>query len=397
MDLFKYFRHSSFILSGIVICAILTMSCKNSDNRQSASKASPSPVLLDFPSWAQKSSIVHLNASNLLEVEDWGSRLAGLRELGVNLLYISSSTDHEIPELLSEGGSHLGAILKRIEQLDVNVIIDWPMTGNSGDRINSTIIDDLVAIISQYDVDGFMFSGTTNIEASTWNDIHKTLAGMGRPMLLLGSENEPMLRNKGYLHGDQGMEFYQIISGISNGSQTPYNLEPYLVLDQDRYTQGFHILYSVDVNSRNGISTRPLDKALKVMAMSFQGMTMIDGARLWSLQSKAGKTEERDGGSTDFRFDSELLKLKKENKSLWNDPYIVNTTLVDMGKRFIHYKRETAGNRVDFIINVTDATLSYTPSAEYKGLDYFSGETLHFYPAKSLEISPFGFKIVIKQ
>lgn len=271
-------------------------------------------------------------------------------------------------------------------------------------EMRQAMIDAMLFWVENFDIDGFRCDVASEVPDLFWEEVSHQLAGTGKSLFMLAESDQAEHRNEGYFHANYGWHLHHLMNEIAKGIKNPYILQVYLAENQDRYHQGFHMHFTSnhDENCWKGSAPERFGKMIDVMnvfAFTFQGMPLIYCGQEANLDRKLAFFEKDEiswGDYSKAEFFKGLIQLKKDNKALWNDPYIVNTTIIEVSKTMAHYKRETADNRVDVILNFSDQPLSYLPSAEYKGKDYFTGEQLHFYPAQPLNVPANGYKVVIK-
>lgn len=100
-------------------------------------------------------------------------------------------------------------------------------------------------------------------------------------------------------------------------------------------------------------------------------------------------------------FYTNLIKLKKDNKALWNGEFggIMDTIPTGKSRKVFAYYREKDDNRVVVFLNLRKKEVSIKPDLKnLKGeyTEYFSGAKVTLPLADSLKLESFGFKVFVR-
>jgi glycosidase len=100
-------------------------------------------------------------------------------------------------------------------------------------------------------------------------------------------------------------------------------------------------------------------------------------------------------------FYTSLIKIKKENKALWNGDFGGKMDSIKTNKdcKVFAFYREKEENRVVVFLNFSKKNLAIKPEVGNLGgeyTDYFSGQKASLPLADSLRLEPWGYKVLIK-
>jgi 1,4-alpha-glucan branching enzyme len=100
-------------------------------------------------------------------------------------------------------------------------------------------------------------------------------------------------------------------------------------------------------------------------------------------------------------FYADLIKMKKENKALWNGDFGGPMVKVKTNKdnRVFAFYREKDENRVVVFLNLTKKSVSFKPDLKnIEGVysEYFTGQKTTFPLSVNLTLEPWGYKVFVK-
>jgi len=101
------------------------------------------------------------------------------------------------------------------------------------------------------------------------------------------------------------------------------------------------------------------------------------------------------------QFYKDLIKMKKENKALWNGDFGGPMFNIKTNKdnKIVAYYREKDGNNVVVFLNLTKKSVTFKPvlkaiNGEY--MDYFTGQKTGLVKSVRFTLDPWGYKVLIK-
>ncbi|MGZ3184519.1 MAG: alpha-amylase family glycosyl hydrolase [Telluria sp.] len=236
------------------------------------------------------------------------------------------------------------------------------------------MIDAMSYWIKEADVDGFRCDVASAVPTPFWNEARDQL-GKLKPVFMLAEADKPELQEHAFdmtYAWDSGSLFRDIAKGKKDARDLREFFEhPKVAFPPDSYRMRFTSNH--DWNSWDGSDTEmygPAFRAMAVLAATIPGMPLIyDGQE--SVLDKRIKFFETD--PIEWRnyplqgFYAGLLKLKHENKALWNGDAGGDMQVLDTGNdKVFAFKRTKDKNVVTVVVNVSGGPQSYTLPGQKK-------------------------------
>jgi 1,4-alpha-glucan branching enzyme len=100
-------------------------------------------------------------------------------------------------------------------------------------------------------------------------------------------------------------------------------------------------------------------------------------------------------------FYSDLIKLKKNNRALWNGDFGGNMTSIKTNKerKVFAFYRQKDENRVAVFLNLTKKPVTFKPvikGIEGDYTEYFTGQKTAFDKSVNITLDPWGYKVFVK-
>lgn len=281
--------------------------------------------------------------------------------------------------------------------------LDWSKKGLQDYMINA------LSFWVKMGVDGFRVDHPHNTPVEFWERARTELNKI-RPVLLLAEIEEPYDFLKKGFDMNYAWELHHLMNSVAQGKDSVSAVAKYFKKEWRLYpnnTYRLQFLTNHDENSWAGTIDSLMGNAQKVFAtMIFtdQGVPLIYSGQEDCLNKKL-KFFVRDPIKWDSceltGFYTDLIRLKKENKALWNGDFggpMVKIKTNRDNKVFAYY-REKEGNRVVVFLNLTKKNVSFKP--DLKGLDgnyteYFTGEKTTFPLSVNITLNPWGYKVFIR-
>ena len=281
--------------------------------------------------------------------------------------------------------------------------LDWSQKGLQDYMIGA------MAFWVKMGVDGFRVDHPHNTPKEFWERARVELDAI-RPVLMLAEIEEPNHYLEKGFDINYAWEMHHLMNRIAQGKDSvtalvKYYKKEWAVYPNDAYRLQF--LTNHDENSWAGTIDSLMGDAQKVFAtliFTDQGVPLIYSGQEACLDKKL-KFFVRDTIEWDTcdltNFYVDLIKLKTDNKALWNGDFGGKMIKVKTNRdnRVFAYYREKEGNRVVVFLNLTKKSVSFQP--DLKGLDgeymeYFSGEKTAFPLSVNLTLNPWGYKVFVK-
>jgi glycosidase len=242
-------------------------------------------------------------------------------------------------------------------------------------------------------VDGFRFDFDKNVSTSFWKELHSNFYKKNSPIALMGLNSEMESYDSKYFHVLEGGNLLDVFKALSRKAKdgSPIMIRP----GREENIMTTNGLYYI---SSSGMKSLVYDEYSEVVShvlsqnlivSTFMGVPLFEDEILQIILE-----QEKTDGVGNLAFKS-ILRLKKENLALINDPYLKNTSVIESNDEFLHFKREVGASRVDVIVNLSDKSYEHEFSAEYKGKNYLTGLREHWYPQANVILEPYGFRIMV--
>jgi glycosidase len=231
-----------------------------------------------------------------------------------------------------------------------------------------------------------------------------------RPVLMVAENEEQTDFMKKGFDMSYAWELHHLMNRIAQGKDSLKNLRKYYRKERAVFPSGvFRMVFmdNHDENSWNGtINSRmgEAQKAFAVFIFTTQGVPLLYNGQEACL-SKSLKFFVKDTIKWDTcrmtGFYTNLIKLKKENKALWNGDNGGTMDSIKTNKecKVFAYYREKEENRIVVFLNMSKKNISVLPDVRNLGgeyRDYFTGQKTTLPMADSLRLEPWGYRVYVK-
>jgi glycosidase len=258
-------------------------------------------------------------------------------------------------------------------------------------------------------VDGFRVDHPHLTPYEFWERTRSELNKI-RPVLMVAeNEDQTDFMKKGF-DMSYAWELHHLMNRLASGKDSLRSLRKYyrkerLVFPSNVYRMVF--LDNHDENSWNGtINSRMGDaqNAFAVFIFTTQGVPLLYNGQEVCL-NKSLKFFVKDTIKWDTcrmtGFYKELIRMKKENKALWDGEFggLMDSINTNKDCRLFSYYREKEENRILIFLNLSKKQVAFKPdimklAGEYK--DYFSGQITTLPQADSMRLGPWGYRVYVK-
>jgi alpha-amylase len=258
-------------------------------------------------------------------------------------------------------------------------------------------------------VDGFRVDHPHKTPYDFWERARVELEKVKPVFMLAENEEQTDFMKKGF-DMSYAWELHHLMNRIAQGKDSVNALTKYYKKEKSIFPQNVYrmvFLDNHDENSWNGtINSRmgEAQSAFAVFTFTTQGTPLLYNGQEVCL-NKSLKFFVRDTIKWDSckmtPFYTNLIKLKKDNKALWNGEFggIMDTIPTGKSRKVFAYYREKDDNRVVVFLNLRKKEVSIKPDLKnLKGeyTEYFSGAKVTLPLADSLKLESFGFKVFVR-
>jgi len=258
-------------------------------------------------------------------------------------------------------------------------------------------------------VDGFRVDHPHNTPREFWDRVKAELSQI-KPVLMLAEHEEPgYFMEKGF-DMNYAWELHHLMNRVAQGKNSANAVMKYFERERAVYPQNVYrlmFLTNHDENSWAGTIDSLMGDAQQVFAtliFTVQGVPLIYSGQETCLDKKLKffVRDTIDWEACDLTtFYADLIKLKKENKALWNGNSggPMNKIKTSCKNKVFAFYREKDENRVVVFLNLTKKSVSFKPvlkDLEGEYTDYFSGEKTVFPLSVKYTLNPWEYKVYVK-
>jgi glycosidase len=258
-------------------------------------------------------------------------------------------------------------------------------------------------------VDGFRVDHPHITPYEFWDRARAELNKI-RPVFLLAENEDQIDFLKNGFDMNYAWELHHLMNSIAQGKDSVKSLNKYYLKERSIFPSNVYRMVFMDnhdENSWNGtINSRmgEAQNAFAVFMFTTQGVPLLYNGQEVCL-NKSLRFFVRDTIKWDSckmtSFYTDLIKMKKENKALWNGEFggIMEMIRTNKDNKVFAYFREKDGNRVVVLLNLSKKNLAIKPDAqriggEYK--NYFTGEKITLPMKDSLRLEPWGYQVLVR-
>jgi glycosidase len=258
-------------------------------------------------------------------------------------------------------------------------------------------------------VDGFRVDHPHKTPYEFWERARIELNKVKPVFMLAENEEQTDFMKKGF-DMSYSWELHHLMNRVAQGKDSVKSLNKYYLKERAVFPLNVYRLVFMDnhdENSWNGtINSRmgEAQNAFAVFMFTTQGVPLLYNGQEACL-NKSLKFFVRDTIKWDTcnltGFYTDLIKLKKENISLWNGEFGGKMEIIktDKDNKIFAFFREKNENRVIVFLNLSKKNVAVKPV--FKNLngdytDYFSNTKISLPLSDSLRLEPWGYRVYVR-
>ena len=265
--------------------------------------------------------------------------------------------------------------------------------------------DALAFWVREANIDGYRCDVAGMVPVDFWEDATTALLAIKPVFMLAEDESETALLHKAF-NANYGWSLHHHLNKIAKGEENATHAVAYFENLNKNYPFGawaMQFTTNHDENSWNGTVFDRMGDAYPTMAaLTFvvEGMPLIYTGQEAGLNIMLEFFEKDQVDWSDLsmtEFYQSLIKLKKDNKALWNGaagaPMEFMTT--NQAEKVLLFKRQKENNTVVALFNLSNEAVSLTAETGLDGefTEYFTSETITF-PLSDLELNAWEYKVM---
>lgn len=261
--------------------------------------------------------------------------------------------------------------------------------------------DAMIFWLEEYDIDGFRCDVAGFVPNDFWEDAIAELRAV-KSIFMLAEWEDPEHHNVGF-DMSYAWELHHIMNQLAQREATMADLMEYNEKEQEQFPEDAIRMVFIDnhdENSWNGtIEERMGDNAdaMAVFSFTFPGMPLIYTGQEAALDFRLPffeKSEVPWGAFPLQDFYTDLVRLKKENPALWNQPHGGGIKFFNQGEHLIAFSRSSDNNEVLALLNLdqnpAQFSLEHSPGL---GVEWFSQEEVSLSEGDIVDLNPGDFRV----
>jgi glycosidase len=229
--------------------------------------------------------------------------------------------------------------------------------------------DAMLYWVRETDIDGFRCDVAGKVPTPFWNQARDALDKV-KPVFMLAEADKPDLQEHAF-DMSYGWDTKDLFKDIAKGKKDARALKDFLAHPPKAYPPGAYRMRFTsnhDENSWAGSDVEhhgPAYKAMAVLAATLPGMPLVYGGQEAGLDKRIEFFEKDPIAWKDYQYAplyTRLLKLKHDNKALWNGQYGGSIEVLETGNdKVFAFLRKRDGNAVKVSVNLSNEAQKYAP------------------------------------
>lgn len=269
------------------------------------------------------------------------------------------------------------------------------------------IIDAMEYWVKEFNIDGFRCDYAVGVPLEFWLDARKKLQKI-KPLFMLAEASEPYLHKA--FDATYNWQLKDIMNDIAKGKLNARALINHIKEEKKNYpVKGYRLNFTTnhDENSWSGTEFERLGNAVdafNTFVFVTKGIPLIYSGQEAGLNKRLRFFDKDTIYWNDLKYEkffSDLIKLKKENKALWNGKYGGEIKLIknDNEDNVLTFCRSKKENNVIAVFNFSSQNQNALVNfRELKGTykNYFTNEVVKIKSNQEFNLQPWEYIILIK-
>lgn len=276
-------------------------------------------------------------------------------------------------------------------------------------EMRTAMIDAMKFWVTEADIDGYRADYAVGVPLDFWETARKELNKI-KPVYMLAEDNTVYNLLDSAFNSNYGWELNQIMREIAIGNRNATHVKSYISKMERLYPSGsypMHWTTNHDENSWEGTTSELFGESEQTMAaltFTLPGMPLIYSGQEAGLNKRLAffdKDEISWQDLSDQKFYQDLIRLKKENKAMWNGEAGGEVTLLDTSdENILAFERQKGNSKVMVIANLSAEPISGSVTVNSKSVGNYRlfplKQTVSVEKEQPFEFGPWEYQILVK-
>lgn len=279
----------------------------------------------------------------------------------------------------------------------------------NNNEMRAAMIDAMKYWVTEADIDGYRADYAVGVPLDFWETARKELNKI-KPVYMLAEDNTVYNLLDYAFNSNYGWELNHIMRDITIGNRDATHVKSYISKMKRLYPRGsypMHWTTNHDDNSWEGTTSELFGESEKTMAaltFTLPGMPLIYSGQEAGLNKRLAffdKDEISWQDLSDQKFYQDLIRLKKENKALWNGDAGGEINLLDTSdENILAFERQKGNSKVIVIVNLSADPISGSVTVDSKSVGNYrlfpSKEAVSLQNKQAFDLGPWDYHILVK-
>ncbi len=448
----------------LILCIILAgINTINAQNVMKTNQQKTNKVV--HPEWTKNSNIYEVNIRQFTKEGNFKAfekHIDRLHKMGVDILWLMPINPIGVKNRKGTLGSYYSisdytavnpefgtlddfkSVVNKAHSLGMHVIIDWVANHSAWDNpwakahpewykldsvgnfispfdwtdvialnyknkeMRKAMIEAMLYWVKECNIDGFRCDVAEMVAVDFWNEARAELDKTKAVFML--AEAEIPVHHKKAFDMSYAWELHHIMNKVAQGKEGVHDIDKYLLKQDTLFKPDDYRMIFIDnhdENSWNGTIEKRMGiaaPAFAVLSTTLPGMLLLYNGQEAGLNKSLAffEKDEINWGNYPLQgFYTSLLKLKTDNKALWNGNYggKYNKMLTDKTNSIIAFNRKKENNSVIVIANLSKEALETV--VDFKGnegnyTEWFTSEKSSLKGKITIKLKAWEYKVYVK-
>lgn len=275
--------------------------------------------------------------------------------------------------------------------------------------MRAAMIDAMKYWVTETDIDGYRADYAVGVPIEFWETARKELNKI-KPVYMLAEDNTAYNLLDYAFNSNYGWDMNHIMRDIASGNKSAKDVKSYIAKMGRLYPTGsypMHWTTNHDDNSWEGTTSELFGESEKTMAaltFTLPGMPLIYSGQEAGLNKRLAFFDKDEISWQDLsmqNFYQDLVRLKKENKALWNGNAGGEISLLDTSdESILAFERQKGDSKVIVVVNLSAELVSGSVMVDSKSVGNYklfpSQEIVSLENQQPIKLEPWAYQILVK-